>query len=199
MQRSPSRPPSPVGEWRRIGTAFLYLYILEHTMPRTDEWLQNEFNLIVKNHFPEIKQVDSVTITFGRPTAVRLGSIRLMKRSERTAGTLIRVNGLFRNPRIPLFVVREVIAHELAHLVHGVHTVSERRYRHPHRGGVVTTELVDRGIGEVVYLSKTWLKQNWQSFISEVRAQGILKPPRRRSIRQRRGLRRYGRMYFLPY
>ena len=148
-------------------------------MQRTDEWLQNEFDTIVKNHFPEIKQVDSITIMFGAPTAVRLGSIRLMKRTDPTAGTLIRVNGLFRNPRIPRFVVREVVAHELAHLVHGVHTISERRYRHPHRGGVVTTELVDRGIGEVVYLSKTWLKQNWQSFISEVRAQGLLRPQRR--------------------
>ncbi|GEM_PF-451564 len=173
--------------------------ILRTYMPRTDEWLQNEFRTIVENHFSEIKQVNSITITFGRPTAVRLGSIRLVKRTDPTAGTLIRVNGLFRNPRIPRFVVREVIAHELAHLVHGVHTTSERRYRHPHRGGVVTTELVDRGIGEVVYLSKTWLKQNWQSFISEVRAQGILKPAKRRSLRQRRGLRRYGRMYFLPY
>ena len=146
-------------------------------MLRTKEWLQNEFNQLTRDHFPQIEQTDSIRIVFGRPTAVRLGSIRLMKPSDPAEGTLIRVNGLFRNPRIPRFVVREVIAHELAHWVHGVHTVSERAYRHPHRGGVVGRELVDRWLKEVVYLSKTWLKRNWQPFVREARAQGILKRP----------------------
>ncbi len=88
----------------------------------------------------------------------RLGVIKL---SECQRHTLIGINSLLRLPAVPPLIVEVTIAHELVHYAHGFGSPLPRKYRYPHRGGVVERELRRRGLGEKLAEYSRWLEEHW--------------------------------------
>ncbi len=126
---------------------------------RDQKWLEECFQHLLQNHFPDLPQGFPIRVCFGSPAKNRFGSI-----SARNRSCLIRLNGLFTDLEIPIYVVQETLAHELAHYVHGFGSGLPKRYEHPHRGGVVEQELIQRGLEETHHLAEAWRKAHWRSF-----------------------------------
>lgn len=125
---------------------------------RTPAWLEDKLARLVR-FFPELGPGEQIVIRFGRRCRRRLGSLRL------EGGTpLITLNGLYRHPFVPDYVVEATIAHELVHKVHGFGSPGPRLKRYPHRGGVVDRELERRGLDYITSLSKQWIDEHWWPF-----------------------------------
>lgn len=143
---------------------------------RDDKWLFARLDEVWDKYFPDVPQDNDVRIIWGRKARTRLGSI---KRGEQRTGkhpeTVITINSLFRDPKIPEYVVVGTIAHELSHYAHGFHSPLERKFRNPHEGGVVTAEMKSRGLAEILKKQKRWIRENWRDYVS-----AQMKPTKRR-------------------
>jgi len=138
---------------------------------RNDDWLENRFDKIMKKHFSDVEAPNSVFIKWGRRARTRLGSIRkvypksILKRLAGDFETQIIINSHFKDEKIPSYVVDATIGHELCHYAHGFSSPLPQATMHPHKGGIVTREMKNRGMGNTLSLQKKWLKQNWQKYI----------------------------------
>lgn len=148
------------------------------TMERDHKWLKSRLEMIWQRYFPDVRLANNVFVKFGQEATTRLGSIKYGRRRAPTfqsesrptsvgknPNTIITINGHFRNPEIPEFVVDGVLAHELTHYAHGFCSPLEQAYRHPHKGGVVRQEMVGRGLQDLLKLEKRWVKENWVEFL----------------------------------
>lgn len=134
---------------------------------RDDKWLFARLDEIWDLYFPDMPQENNVKIVWGRKAKNRLGSIKQGEKLGRYYETIITINSLFKDEKIPEFVVDGTIAHELAHYAHGFHSPLERKFKNPHEGGVVHKELKDRGLDKVLKTQKKWLKDNWRNYVTE--------------------------------
>jgi len=135
-------------------------------MERDHKWLKFRLETIWERHFPDIKVANNVFVKFGRPCRTRLGSIKFGRKKE-DPNTIITINGHFKDPQFPEFVVDAVLAHELTHYAQGFASPHEQKYANPHLGGVVKNEMIDRGLKNLLQLEKKWIKANWRNFLSE--------------------------------
>ena len=135
-------------------------------MERDYKWLKFRLEQIWQRYFPDVQLANNVFVKFGRPAATRLGSIKYGRRKE-NPNTIITINGHFKNPEIPEFVVDGVLAHELTHYTHGFCSPLEQSFRHPHKGGVVHREMIGRGLEDLLKLEKKWIKENWTEFLKK--------------------------------
>src|SRR5947209_785483 len=112
-----------------------------HAAPfsRDHRWLENVLEVVWAAHFADTPRVNDVNISFGPAWKNRLGLITL---SLDQVMSYIQVNGLLRLRSVPECITRITIAHELVHYAHGFGSPLARRYKHPHRGGVVIRELL---------------------------------------------------------
>lgn len=141
---------------------------------RDQNWLEGRLNNIWRAFFNDIPQ-KNVAIRWGRRARTRLGSITRQRFGNSfwsnlalTNGgtpTIITINGLFKDERVPTYVVDMTIAHEICHFAHGFNSPLPQRYAKPHEGGVITAELKKRGLGEALALQKKWLKNNWSNYL----------------------------------
>lgn len=145
-------------------------------MLRNDIWLEAELDDIWKRYFPEIQKINRVVIRFGRKARTRLGSIKKCP----DGSSLIQINGLLKDSEVPAFVIRATVAHELTHYAHGFSSPHEKKYDHPHRGGVVGREMAGRGLEDVSVLQKRWVKENWRDFLLKKY------PPTSRKVKRRK-------------
>jgi hypothetical protein len=146
---------------------------------RDEKWLFSKLDEIWDKYFSDIPQENDVRIVWGRRARTRLGSIKAgEKRIGKHPETIITINSLFKDPKIPEYVVVGTIAHELSHYAHGFHSPLERKHQNPHAGGVVTKELKSRGLEKIYRAQKKWLKENWREY-----ALGAL--PVKRRVRRR--------------
>ena len=134
------------------------------TMERDAKWLKARLELIWKRYFPDIGITNNIFVKFGRPAKTRLGSIKYGRKKE-NPNTIITINGFFRDPEIPDFVLDGVLAHELTHYAHGFFNPNGQRIRYPHKGGVVRREMTGRGLKDLLQLEKKWIKDNWVNFL----------------------------------
>lgn len=132
-------------------------------MKRDEIWLQQVLDKIWDNYFPDVGQDNDVRIVFGRRAKRRLGSISLDPADRKTS--IITINSLFKLPDVPEYVVEATIVHELTHYAHGFSSPLEQAQRHPHAGGVMRREFVERGLLELYLQQKRWLKDNWQTLV----------------------------------
>jgi hypothetical protein len=130
---------------------------------RNDQWLKEKLGIIWSDHYGDIKKTNVVTIKFSRRCMGRLGSIRLVNNTV----SEIRINGVLKDKGIPEYVCDAVIAHELTHYVHGFGSKRPQLYKFPHRGGVVTREMISRGLGETHKEAKQWIDNNWLSLFDK--------------------------------
>jgi hypothetical protein len=128
---------------------------------RSHVWLANEMELIWGEYFADTPRVNEVDIRFHRPWKRRLGVIRL---SQADNSTYIGINSLLGLEEAPYCITLITVAHELVHYCHGFGSPLPQRYLHPHRGGIVNRELVDRGLGRQLAEYTDWLEGNWWSF-----------------------------------
>ncbi|MCL5407256.1 MAG: hypothetical protein M1429_02060 [Patescibacteria group bacterium] len=136
------------------------------TMQRDHQWLKVRLQTIWQKYFPDVQIVNNVFVKFGRPATTRLGSIKYGRRKE-NRNTIITINGHFKNPEIPEFVIDGVLAHELTHYAHGFCSPHQQAFRHPHKNGVVKNEMISRGLQDLLKLEKKWIKENWVKFLKE--------------------------------
>jgi hypothetical protein len=132
-------------------------------MKRDEAWLQEVLDKIWDNYFPDVAQENDVRIIYGRRAKRRLGSISLDPDDRKTS--VITMNGLFRDPNIPEFVVEATIVHELTHYAHGFNSPLDQAQAHPHAGGVMRREFAERGLLDLFQMQKRWLKENWSGVI----------------------------------
>lgn len=146
-------------------------------MLRDEKWLFSKLDQVWDKYFFDVMQENDVKILWGRRARNRLGSIKQsfskkevlspLKKQASHPITIITINALFKDKKIPEFVVISTIAHELAHYAHGFSSPLEQKYLNPHAGGVIDKEMDKRGLRETRILAKKWLKENWRNYILE--------------------------------
>ncbi len=132
-------------------------------MVRDDTWLYELLDSTWDQHFADVQQDNDVRIVFGRKTKNRLGSIRVDSKDPRIS--IITLNGLFRDERVPEFIIKATLVHELCHYAHGFNSPIEQKYRHPHAGGVMRREFAERGLEQLWRDQRKWLKDNWRNVV----------------------------------
>lgn len=142
---------------------------------RNQNWLNNKLNIILKRYFPDIEIKNNLSIRFSKRSRRQLGCIAkkhsgsVMERLKGRFDTEIRINGLFRDPTIPEEVVEGTIIHELCHYAHGFSSPLPQLSRYPHSGGVIKAEMIKRGAGDIYLAEKKWLRQNWQTYLNNLK------------------------------
>lgn len=132
-----------------------------HPLTRGDVWLRSRLEFLWENYFSDIPLSNPVKISFGRFSKFRLGSIRLDPKSKIS---YITITSMFRDPKIPVEVVDQTIAHELCHYTHGFSSTREKKHAKPHSGGVIKKELSDRGLLFLFLAYQEWVKGYKKSF-----------------------------------
>lgn len=122
---------------------------------RDDKWLLSRLDHLWSTYFADVPQVNPVFIHFGRFAKLRFGSIKMDRRTKKT---YITITGMFKDERIPQEVVEHTIAHELSHYAHGFSSPHRQLHRYPHEGGVVKTEMQNRGLIYLDIAYKKWIK-----------------------------------------
>lgn len=136
-------------------------YSPELALERDDLWLQYMLRGIWNRYFGDTPQVNSVCVSFSATWKSRLGSITL---SEDRKTSYIQINALLRYRDVPEFVAQVTIAHEMVHYAHGFGSPLPRRYKYPHRGGVVKRELLRRGMEHEYRAYDNWVYNHWYDF-----------------------------------
>lgn len=135
---------------------------MEYT--RDQKWLENTLGNIWADHFHDVEPNVPLMVKFGRNARTRLGSISYDTKQKIA---VIRITGLFKDNRVPENVIRATLVHELIHYAHGFHGVGRPNFDHPHRGGVIRKEFIERGLEELYVAQKRWLKANWTSILKD--------------------------------
>ena len=131
---------------------------------RDDWWLAQMLDRIWSQHFADTPKVNLVRATFGGAWKTRLGLITM---TEDQSATYIQINRLLRLIEVPEVVAKITVAHELAHYAHGFGSPLPRRFRHPHRGGIIKRELVRRGMASDYDNYDSWVYDRWYDFYAE--------------------------------
>jgi hypothetical protein len=84
--------------------------------------------------------------------------------SEDEATSFIHINSLLRLREVPDVITFITVAHEMVHYAHGFGSPLPRRYKHPHRGGVVKRELLRRGLAAEYARYDEWVYARWYDF-----------------------------------
>ncbi len=137
--------------------------LLQLPIVRDNIWLNNLLEDMWGEYFSDVPRPNEVEVKFSRKAKTRLGSIRMTRDKKKST---ILMNGWFKDPLIPAQIVEAVLAHEICHYVHGFCSPLKRKYRHPHRGGVVRKEMEARGLLHQYRLEKSWTKDNWRKLVS---------------------------------
>ena len=124
---------------------------------RDNEWLNQRLDNIWNLLFHDIERANKVSAKFKGRWKNKFGHIRMQKDKS----SEIVVNSLFRYDVIPEYIIDVTIAHELVHYSHGFNSPLEKKYKHPHKGGIVKKELINRGFGSMIRVEKNFVKNKW--------------------------------------
>lgn len=134
---------------------------------RTNHWLAEQLRMVHQQFFTDIPVPNTLLVRFGRVTKTRLGSItsrpRPLKgdRTARPVKSIITINGLLREQRVPIEIIHAVLGHEFVHYTHGFHSPLPQLYRLPHQSGIVDAELKKRGLQKLLAAETAWTKQHF--------------------------------------
>jgi hypothetical protein len=137
-----------------------------------------------EEYFNDIPRKNFVLAKFGRYAKRQLGCIKFADEKSKVKSLLkkykedissqdissisiIVLTGYFKDLIVPEFVLISTISHEICHYAHGFHSPLPKKYKYPHRGGVVRKEMISRGLLTISIESEDWLKKNWQSIVEE--------------------------------
>lgn len=124
---------------------------------RDDDWLNSRMNYIWGRYFNDVERKNLVFARFKGKWKNKFGHIKRLKNKS----SEIAVNNFFKNKAIPEFMVDLTLAHELVHYSHGFHSPLPKKYKHPHKGGIVTKDLKNRGFKEMIKVERDFIKTKW--------------------------------------
>ena len=130
---------------------------------RDDVWLKDRLESIWGLLYSDVPKLNNVNVRFKGRWKNKFGHIKKIKDDSE-----IVVNGLFKNEIIPEYMIDITLAHELAHYAHGFNSPLEKKYKHPHKGGVVTKELTKRGFDKMIKKEKMFFKNEWPKIYEEI-------------------------------
>ena len=130
---------------------------------RDDIWLNQRLDQIWLLLFPELAKLNKVKARFKGHWKNKFGHIKLVKNKD----TEIAINSIFKDQRVPEYIIDITLAHELVHYMHGFNSPHQRKYRHPHKGGIVDKELINRGFGHLIVKEKRFCKEDWTKIYPE--------------------------------
>ncbi|MBS3146105.1 hypothetical protein J4471_00220 [Candidatus Woesearchaeota archaeon] len=131
---------------------------------RNNLWLGRRLEQIWELLFQDTQRKNNVIIKFKGKWKNKFGHIKTLKNKD----TEIAVNSLFQSSLVPEYIIDLTIAHELIHYSHGFHSPLPKLYSHPHKGGIVTKELKQRGFANQLSLEKNFIKNEWPKMHQEL-------------------------------
>ena len=132
-------------------------------------WLENKFNNIWQKNFPEVEKKNDIRIMFKGKSKNRFGCIK--KNPDKS--TTIIINSLFAHERVPEWIIKLTLAHELIHYMHGFNSPHQRLFKHPHLGGIVNRELKERGYGDFLKKERAWFNDEWLDMYKDIKKEVI--------------------------
>ena len=137
---------------------------------RDNKYLAERIEYLWEEYFSDCPRLNEIKIKFGPKCFIRLGSIRSCNhKDDNSFDTLILVNGHYKNPIIPSYVIDATIVHELVHYIHGVSSPLPAKSKFPHRCGAVDKEFKKRNLEELATLENNWLKKYWPTAQSKLK------------------------------
>jgi len=130
---------------------------------RNNVWLKNIAQEIWFKYFHDISPVNDLRVKFGKRAKWQLGCIRQSR--KKGSPSIVTLNGHFKNPTVPEFVAKSILAHEFVHYLSGFSSSRPRLFRYPHRGGIIEMEMKKRGLSEIEKKQRKWIDKNWKNFI----------------------------------
>ena len=124
-------------------------------MTRNDQWLRKRMDNIWELLFPETPRLNNVDIKFKGKWKNKFGHI-----ARRGSDSYIAINSLFKHELVPEFIIDTTIAHELVHYSHGFNSPLPKLYKHPHKNGIVTKELLRKGFGHLLRKEKYFTRRD---------------------------------------
>ena len=149
------------------------------TRVRDGKWLEERIELLWKLFFSDLRRSSPIQSNFGIVAKNRFGSISL-----RSGASLIRLNGLFADPELPLCFLDETLTHELIHYAHGFGSTLTRKYADPHRGGVIALEAAKRGLESLHAEGEEWRKNNWAAFYERKKPVSVRQSEMRTAVQE---------------
>lgn len=131
---------------------------------RDDKWLRERMENIWVILFSDVPRKNGISIRFKGRWKNKFGHIKLLKSKD----TEIVVNSLFKNEIVPEGVIDATIVHELVHYSHGFCSPLEKKYKHPHAGGIIRYELRRRGFEYMMKMEREFVKKEWQGIYKEL-------------------------------
>lgn len=123
---------------------------------RDNNFLTQRLSQIWSLLFEDTPKLNNVVIKFKGSWKNKFGHIKKLGKD-----TEIAINNLFKNEIVPEYIIDITIAHELIHYMHGFNSPIKRKYKHPHKGGIVTKELKNRGFLSMLKREKLFVKKEW--------------------------------------
>ncbi len=135
-----------------------------------------------EEYFSDVPRKNLVIIKFGRYSKRQLGSLKRANQNTRIKRfvqaykdildiqdeksiSVITITKYFQDENVPESVIISTIAHELCHYTHGFNSPLPRKYRHPHKGGIVRKEMDRRGLRDIRIEANKWLTDHWPGCI----------------------------------
>jgi len=112
--------------------------------------------------FPELN-TSSIIIKFKGKSKYKFGHIKRTRNN-----TEIAINSLFKDLLVPQYVIDLTIAHELVHYSHGFQSPLPKKFKYPHKGGVVRKELIRKGLANFLRREKLFFKKEWSEIYTEI-------------------------------
>ncbi|TSC92093.1 MAG: hypothetical protein CEN92_136 [Candidatus Berkelbacteria bacterium Licking1014_96] len=134
-----------------------------HNSKRDNKWLKNIAQNIWHKYFADISPTNDLRVKFGQRARWQLGCIRQSR--KKNSPSVVTINGYFKNPVVPQYVVESILAHEFVHYLHGFSSSRPRHFRYPHRGDIIKKEMKRRGLAEIEQKQKEWIDKNWKKII----------------------------------
>ncbi len=131
---------------------------------RNNQDLEFELCKLLNGAFSDLVQGNEIAIAFGVRAKRRFGSIKITADKKVSH---ITINGIFKKTFIPIEIIQATIAHELCHYAHGFASPLPRKYKYPHRGGIIKKEMNQRGLAHLYDFEKKWSKANWAKVIAQ--------------------------------
>lgn len=124
---------------------------------RDDVWLKGRMEFIWEKYFPDLARENEVSVKFKGKWKNKFGHIKMDKKD-----TEIVVNGLFKDLKVPEFIIDNTLAHEIVHYLHGFQSPRKRVFKHPHKGNIVNKEMIKRGVISSMRMERNWVKNEWE-------------------------------------
>jgi hypothetical protein len=131
----------------------------------SDQFLAKKTAELCREHFSGHKISNLLVCRWGKAWKTKLGHIKPLKRVN--YGSLIEINAILADPRVPEFVLEATLLHELIHYFQGFGSNRPREKMHPHRGGAVTNEFKKFGWEELLQKQEKWIKENFAKIYLE--------------------------------